>query len=401
MNNEIIISNLNPDEITITQQDNQTILIGGGGNVIGITDVLVNDESVVSGNIAYVIVPTKLSELQNDTHFLTSETDPTVPSYVKQISIADINSWNNKQNTLVSGSTIKTINNETLLGEGNINITGIQYSAGTGIDITNDIISNEITSYNDLTDLPTIPTKVSDLINDSDYVSSNALSEVAFDGSYVSLSNTPEYTSDFINDGDGTNPFLLNKASGYIDGIGTVGGGGSQDKNLYYTWDNGVTSESHTVANYDDLTSGLATKQDTLVSGSNIKTINNNSLIGNGNIEILDNYSTSETLIGKWIDGSYIYRQVFNIGALVNQDSLTVGTPSMPNNADVVKIYGFCTRNDHAETFPIPFSWGSSTTVTDFVGLFYDYNNKRIYIRTNRYMSNYNAYVIIEYIKTS
>lgn len=34
------------------------------------------------------------------------------------------------------------------------------------------------------------------------------------------------------------------------------------------------------------LTNGLATKQDTLVSGTNIKTVNNNSLLGNGNIVI-------------------------------------------------------------------------------------------------------------------
>ena len=53
----------------INQNENQVILIGGGGEIIGISDVLVNGVSVVSGNIAYVIVPTKTSELQNDSGF--------------------------------------------------------------------------------------------------------------------------------------------------------------------------------------------------------------------------------------------------------------------------------------------------------------------------------------------
>ena len=35
---------------------------------------------------------------------------------------------------------------------------GVEYIAGTGIDITENVISNTITSYNDLSDKPTIPT---------------------------------------------------------------------------------------------------------------------------------------------------------------------------------------------------------------------------------------------------
>ena len=47
-----------------------------------------------------------------------------------------------KQDTLVSGTTIKTINNTSILGSGNIDIQGgSSYTAGTGIDITNDVIS--------------------------------------------------------------------------------------------------------------------------------------------------------------------------------------------------------------------------------------------------------------------
>lgn len=54
--------------------------------------------------------------------------------------------FNGKQNELVSGTTIKTINGESLLGSGNIVTPNTEYSAGTGIDITNGIISISLTS---------------------------------------------------------------------------------------------------------------------------------------------------------------------------------------------------------------------------------------------------------------
>lgn len=161
MNNEIVIRNLDPQEITINE----------GGTVTGITNVYVNGTDVTIGTKAYVIVPTKLSELTNDEGFITNaeETDPTVPSYVKAITQADINSWNSKQDQLVSTQNIKSINGNSILGSGNLNITN-EYEAGNGIDISDNIISNTITSYNDLTDTPIIPTKTSDLVNDSGYI---------------------------------------------------------------------------------------------------------------------------------------------------------------------------------------------------------------------------------------
>jgi hypothetical protein len=52
--------------------------------------------------------------LQTEAQFLAS------PAY--GITTSDISSWNSKQNALVSGTNIKTINNQSLLGSGNINI---------------------------------------------------------------------------------------------------------------------------------------------------------------------------------------------------------------------------------------------------------------------------------------
>lgn len=208
MNNEIIISNIDP----------QNIIIEGGGSTIGITTVYVNDVDVTVGSAAYVVVPTKLSELQNNMGFITSaqEQDPTVPYYVKQITVSDINNWNSKQDELVSGSNIKTINGESILGEGNL-VVDTSYTAGTGINISDEnVISNTITSYDDLTDLPTIPTAVSELTNDADYVSSSVLSPVAFSGDYDDLVDKPTIptsTSDLVNNSG----FITNRVDDLIN----------------------------------------------------------------------------------------------------------------------------------------------------------------------------------------
>ena len=62
----------------------------------------------------------------------------------------------NYQSLLVSGTNIKTINNQSLLGSGNITIQGgSAYTAGTGIDITNDIISIDNTVVALQSDIPT------------------------------------------------------------------------------------------------------------------------------------------------------------------------------------------------------------------------------------------------------
>ena len=70
-------------------------------------------------------LPTKTSELTNDSGYIAEEQDPTVPSFVKNITEENITSWNNK--------------------------------------------SDFGGSYNDLTNKPTIPTSTSQLTNDSDY----------------------------------------------------------------------------------------------------------------------------------------------------------------------------------------------------------------------------------------
>lgn len=111
-------------------------------------------------------VPTNISAFTNDRGYITgyTETDPTVPSHVKAITTANIEDWNNKS----------------------------EFSG----------------SYDDLTNKPTIPSKTSELTNDSgfltgvpdNYVTETDLAEVAKSNDYNDLDNTPQQLSDFVDD---------------------------------------------------------------------------------------------------------------------------------------------------------------------------------------------------------
>lgn len=63
-----------------------------------------------------------------------------------RIGSADITAWNGKQDTLVSGTNIKTVNNESLLGSGNISVTGQQGEDGEdGVGIASVVQTTEST----------------------------------------------------------------------------------------------------------------------------------------------------------------------------------------------------------------------------------------------------------------
>lgn len=99
-------------------------------------------------------IPTKTSELTNDSGFIT------------QAALAA------KQDTLVSGTNIKTINNQSLLGSGNINISG---GGGTATDVQ---------------------------VNGTS-ITSNNVANIATEGTYNSSSNkivTKSYVDDIVGD---------------------------------------------------------------------------------------------------------------------------------------------------------------------------------------------------------
>lgn len=110
-------------------------------------DALVSG-GTVDPNTFYIITDAEGTDLSN--YYTSAQTESAITAAVsgkadtsavtEEITAA----VSGKQDTLISGTNIKTINNESLLGSGNITIQGgggTSYTAGDGIDITNDVIS--------------------------------------------------------------------------------------------------------------------------------------------------------------------------------------------------------------------------------------------------------------------
>ena len=121
--------------------------------------------------------------------------------------------------------------------------------------------------------VPTYPAKTSQLTNDSEYITNEDLptktSDLQNDSGYITNESLPTNTSELINDSDYiTSESLPTKTSQLTN-----------DSNFINT----IPSEYITE---DELTTELNNKQDNLVSGNNIKTVNGTTLLGSGNISI-------------------------------------------------------------------------------------------------------------------
>lgn len=164
-----------PYEATLTEG---TIKIGVYGYDAD-TDILVQSTSPVN---KFITSGTYTGEADN-TQPLTPTDKQQMESAIQQNTDDIIVLQNNKQDVLISGENIKTINNESILGSGNIEIGGgsggtSNYNALTNKPKINNIELNGNKSLNDLGIQPAgnyaleseIPTKTSDLTNDSGFI---------------------------------------------------------------------------------------------------------------------------------------------------------------------------------------------------------------------------------------
>ncbi len=362
-------------------------------------------DSYIQNKPTIPTVPTNISAFTNDIGYLTSESDPVFSgSAASTITNSDISSWTAKQEALVSGTNIKTINNTSLLGSGNITIGGgtSDYQNLTNKPSINSIeLSGNKTaaqlgfstvatsgSYSDLSNTPTIPTvnnatltiqkngttidtftansstdttvnvsvptKVSDLTNDSGYITSYTETDPIFSASAASgisssdisnwngkaeVSDIPTKTSDLTNDGEGYpgNVYAVTRDDG--NGIYTTsdGSGGYIVKPILHNSvvNYPLAAKNDIPTNVSDLTNDAgyidssyhdSSKQDTLVSGTNIKTINNESLLGSGNITVGGGGATKSIMTGK-IDANYTLSTTNATKlTLVANKSVSIGT---------------------------------------------------------------------------
>ena len=231
-------------------------------------------------------IPTSTSALTNDSGYVTSGEVNTQIESKGYITDTALNGYATtafteqtylKEHQSLSAYTptsgFSTINGRSITEGGNIVIqgggSGSDYIAGANIEITADNVIN-VTGI-------TVPTKVSELTNDEGFVNYGEVETQITDKGYIT-----GYTE--------TDPvFMSSPASGIteqniIDWDAKLD---SSDLEPYYT-----SAETDTAIS--NATSG---KQDTLVSGVNIKTINNESLLGSGNIVIQGSSGSGSNII--------------------------------------------------------------------------------------------------------
>lgn len=260
-----------------------------------------NEETeIIGGTIPVQAFATNIEVNPGISTYL-GETDPVFKaSAAYNITNSDIISWNNKasegyvdtklmtkQDTLVSGTNIKTINNESILGSGNIEIEGV-------------------TNYNELENKPKI--------NNVELSGNKSLNDLGIDLS--SKQDTLESGTNIktINNNSLLGSGNINiEAPEYSAGVG-INIDNRQEISVKLGQGLFIDDNAAIRLNNDTLNKleSIATKQNTLVSGENIKTINNNSLLGSGNLEIGGGIDPTDLLNYIYPVGS-IYMSVNNV----------------------------------------------------------------------------------------
>ena len=169
------------------------------------------------------------------------------------------------------------------------------------------MIDESIADKADKSEIPTVPTKVSAFENDVPYLTQHqslsgyATEQWVLDKHYISGVDLSDYaTKEYVSG------FTYDKAT--IDE--KVAGGGTFDPTQYYNKtatdallaNKADTATTYTKTEVDNaITAATSTKQDTLVSGTNIKTVGAQSVLGSGNIKLMTasvgTGNDSETLI--------------------------------------------------------------------------------------------------------
>lgn len=232
---------------------------------------------------------------------------------------------NGKQNTLVSGTNIKTINSQSLLGEGNIEIT----VEGGGIsDAPSDgkLYGRKNAQWTEVV----IP-DTSDLATKGELGAK--LDVETYNSDKATFALKSEVPTQYVQSFTGTNTgFQILQA-------------GSSDARGGLTFSEGFTvnnSRNNPVVSIDTETIATKTelqgKQDTLVSGTNIKTVNGNSLLGSGDITIEGGGSGIATWDYAQIQSDQEYRTNFLSNVKVSDDLTNLGGSDNPDHASILTI---------------------------------------------------------------
>lgn len=226
--------------------------------------------------------PTKLSDFTNDGVFVTTNTDDLVNYYKKSETYTQLET------------------NDMLKAKANTSDLAKVASSG---------------SYSDLSNTPTIPSKTSELTNDSDFAVSSdiptKISELTNDSDFAVHSDIPTKTSDLTNDSE----FVVSSS------LAKVASSGS----------------------YNDLSNKPP-----------IKTVYNSYTLNDGlystqYINLINTYSMDEIRVGTWTDNKPLYRKVVNFIVTSVADAYSEYDTDI-SNLDIVMInnaHSYILASDH------------------------------------------------------
>lgn len=209
-----------------------------------------------------------------------------------------------KQATLVSGENIKTINSESILGSGDIQINGVSDEQAQEIAKI-PTLETELAQKANTSDVPTVQTGYQGTnkkyIYSEGNIDNNNKTVVS---NIVSIIDNTDTVKLGIYEWGGSMGKVIKLPSATTTAAGVMS---AADKTKLDSVPETIPSQSEIdgiAANVSALEADMANKQPILVSGTNIKTINNESLLGEGNIEVAkktdipstDNLATKDEL---------------------------------------------------------------------------------------------------------
>lgn len=309
------------DDVTFTLPIASDSVLGGikVGAGLAITDAGIL--SATGGGVAdsvnwenVVGRPTNLSQFTNDSGFITNSA---LADYALKSEIPDTSNFatktelSNKQDTLVSGTNIKSVNNQSLLGSGNINI-----SSDEVYHINGDVYTINSTPEDELDALFGGWDNFVNAVETGKIIIGHNL---VYDDSIASLPISVFKTKQGVYDAYILMHFFKTGITGVSNGMAWITVYKTSSIHKTSIGNFGVAEEltSNEVYPVESRTlyAEFQKKQDVLIGsgeGQNIKTINGTSLLGSGNIviesgggsgimDVLDNKTYARTQ-GSWVD---------------------------------------------------------------------------------------------------
>ena len=109
-----------------------------------------------------------------------------------------------------------------------------------------------------------------------------------------------------------------------------------------------------------------------------------------------NDYSTTEKIVGSWVDGKPLYQKTINFGALPNA-STKYNTSSGIATSKVKRMWGYSTTG--STTVELPHAGAGSTSADDAIAIFFD--SSGLGVSTGKDRSNFTTtYITVQYTKS-